>query len=99
MHKNEIDDYNWTSNSSVYNKLRKLSLEQLGEIHCGYCPYHKGENNTNKWYGTNFNINSGKKMKYPSWKLVSKNRKQWMKKKLKTIQFKGRYFNNVEIII
>ena len=40
----------WTTNSNLYRKLLKLKREQDGEIRCGYCPYHKYENDTRKPY-------------------------------------------------
>jgi len=84
--KNKRNDYNWTNNRSYYNKLRKFYLAVDGKISCSFDKYHKGENNTNNWYG-GFHDDNGyykeKKLKYPNWKLVSKNKKQWMNKKLK----------------
>jgi hypothetical protein len=68
--------YEWTNNRAYFNKLHKLALEQRGEIRCSYCGYHGGENSTTDWYVIHPN-GSGR---HPSWKLVSKNRKQWMKK-------------------
>lgn len=34
-------------NPTVYARLRKMHLERRGDIHCGYCRYHRGENRTN----------------------------------------------------
>jgi len=65
-----------TTNRYVFNKVYKINLERNGKIRCSYCPYHKGENKTTEWYG-GF---EGETIRYPNWKLVSKNRKQWMKK-------------------
>lgn len=82
-----IKEYKITTNRSVYNKLRKEYLEKEGKIHCSFCKYHKGENK-NSYYGgfvgkteskNNYKRN---KIKYPSWKLIGKNKKQWMFKKL-----------------
>lgn len=78
----EIEEYKTTTNRYVYNRLRKMNLEQTAEIHCSYCGYHKHENSTNKYYEGSY----GGKIKYPNWKLVSKNKKQWMMKKLKRKQ-------------
>lgn len=78
-----------TTNRYVYNRLYKLWLEDKGHIHCSLCGYNRGENDTRKLYGSPVNvrqlINKGKpaKDRYPNWKLVSKNRKQWMKKAMK----------------
>lgn len=79
---------NETTSRSEYNKVYKRYLENSGKIHCSFCSYHRGENDTRKWYGsTRFWSEDGEKsrVKYPSWKLVSKNRKQWMKKELRII--------------
>lgn len=68
--------YDWTTNRTAYNKARKRRLDSSGEIHCSYCSYNKGENSKIKWYY----IDENGKGRHPSWKLISKNRKQWMKK-------------------
>ena len=70
--------YDWTTNRKYYNKLRKLNLANCGDIHCPICRYHLGENSTLSFY--NIDSNGTRTNKYPSWKLVTKNRKQWMKK-------------------
>ena len=69
-----------TSNRSVYNKARKDYLEQKDCIQCSICCYHRGENDTRKYYGTVRSWYGGKKVRYPNWKLATKNRKQWMNK-------------------
>lgn len=79
-----------TTNRGEFNRAYKLFLEHSGKIHCSRCGYHRGENEYNKWYGgyiyeTKTNKNSGKHPRHPSWKLVSKNRKQWMKKPIKIV--------------
>jgi len=72
-----------TNNRYVYNRLRKTILELDAEIRCSRCGYHRGENETNRWYGSfSFHCEIGK-IHYPNWKLVSKNKKQWMDKGLK----------------
>ena len=69
-----------TTNSSEFNRAYKRYLEHRPNgIHCSYCKYHRNENRTTKYYG---GINE---IRYPNWKLVSKNRKQWMKKPVKVI--------------
>jgi hypothetical protein len=73
----EKREFRTTSNRSVFNKDYKRYLENVGKIFCSRCGYHKGENITHKVYGGFDGV------KYPSWKLASKNRKQWMKKNLK----------------
>ena len=87
-----MNEYSTTINRNVYNRLRKEYLEHSGEIRCSYCKYHKNENKKGKWYGgftdyskpeSEFICINPEKITYPSWKLVSKNKKQWMDKKLK----------------
>jgi hypothetical protein len=74
-----------TTNNSVFNKTRKRYLEDTGELRCSWCPYHGKENFTGNFYWI-----SRDRTKYPSWKLVSKNSKQWMKKPIKMITKKYR---------
>lgn len=88
------NEYKFTSNRAVYNKSRKHILEQRGKIRCAWCKYHKSENSTSEWYhprlvieythvpGKYFVLNG----KLPNWKLVSTNRKQWGKKKLRFVE-------------
>ena len=86
INRSRKDTLNWTTSRSYYNKLRKIKLEMGGEIRCSYCPYHKYENRTTKWYGsTNYIVNDEEiqlkeGFRKPSWKLATKNRKQWMAK-------------------
>lgn len=86
-----------TSNRKVFNRAYKRHLERTGKIRCSYCKYNRGENSTQKWYGCHWNDKMGDyDINYPSWKMVSKNRKQWMKKPIKFIESKhvnifGRY--------
>jgi hypothetical protein len=72
-----------TSNRCEFNRAYKSYLERKGKIHCSYCGYNRGENDSRKWYGTTLRLNDT--IRYPSWKLVSKNRKQWMDKDLNYI--------------
>jgi hypothetical protein len=67
-----------TTDNRTYNRAIKIYRENR-VIYCSYCAYHRGENQTSKWYGGYISEH----VKYPNWKLVSKNRKQWMKKPLK----------------
>lgn len=101
-----------TVNRSVYNKSRKIYLDNIGEIKCAICPYHKKENGDSKFYGIKSswdlkylssnirfipNIKDESRIigvRFPNWKLVSKNRKQWMKKPMKTRTIYYKYFNN-----
>ncbi len=74
-----------TTNRGEFNRVYKFHLEQKGRIRCSYCAYHCGENSSSKPYG-------GRKkddeydIRYPNWKLVSKNKKQWMKKPIKIVE-------------
>lgn len=105
-----IDEYRITSNNYVYNRLRKHYLANKGEIHCSFCGYHDNENNTTEWYGGYSTFGYGrdedgnklfskrvefKKIRYPNWKLVSKNGKQWMKKSMKTRLIRNDYYKFV----
>ena len=83
-----------TTNRSVFNRAYKSYLEHVGKIRCSCCKYHKGENDTDKWYGKLSSNDSD--IKYPSWKLVSKNKKQWMKKPIKIITESRRYGEYIE---
>ena len=66
-----------TTNSSVYRKARKIYLEQSGKIKCSICGFHRGENDTTKYYGTTRSWTGNDRIRFPSWKLISKNKKQW----------------------
>ena len=85
-----------TTNRGEFNRAYKQYLERKGRIHCAYCRYHRGENNYKSYGGhvyDDMETCSGKikgtNTRYPNWKLVSKNRKQWMPKPTK---FKLRYY-------
>ena len=66
-----------TTSRYEYNKARK---EFIGG--CTFCGYHRGCNITHNRYG-DFGHGKNEKLKLPNWKLVSKNEKQWMDKRLK----------------
>ena len=93
-----IEEYNWTTNRTVYSRSRKKNLEAKSEIYCSYCRYHGGENDKNKWYHIpkedvivpSYLVGLYNRKRMPNWKLVSKNRKQWMKKIFK---FENRSLN------
>lgn len=75
-----------TTLRSEYNKAYKQHLEAVGKIRCSWCSYHGGENDTRKWYGSRNwwkNPDTTISTRYPNWKLVSKNKKQWMNKNIK----------------
>lgn len=68
-----------TTNRGEFNRAYKAQLEATGKIFCSRCQYHCNENlHKKKWYG-----GYDGKIRYPNWKLVSKKRKQWMKKPMK----------------
>lgn len=66
-----------TTNRGEFNRAYKGYLERKGKINCSHCEYHDNENYTGNHYGGFEDV-----LKFPNWKLVSKNPKQWMKKKL-----------------
>jgi hypothetical protein len=68
-----------TDNSTVYRHTLRNYLYNYGV--CDYCKPHRGCNRRNHYGGF-----AHKKLKYPSWKLVSKNRKQWMDKPTKKLR-------------
>jgi hypothetical protein len=82
-----------TTNRGEFNRAYKQYLEhKKNGIHCSYCKYHLGDNFTEKWYGGYKVENVDKfKIRYPNWKLVSKNRKQWMKKPINISEEKCRW--------
>lgn len=84
---------NQTTNRGNFNRAYKQYLESKGKIRCCYCGYHHGENSTVKWYG-GFKENGEIDIRYPNWKLVSKNRKQWMKKPIEFSEEKRTRFAN-----
>ena len=85
-----IDEYRTTNNNSVYNKAKKEVLDHLGLIHCSRCSYNRGDNDKRKYYHVD-----GRR---PSWKLCTKNKKQWMPKNFKyEIRFEGTNWEYVVI--
>jgi len=72
-----------TTNRGEFNKAYKNYLANTGKIKCSHCGFHKGENKKDKEY---FSIQSeivgNKELNHPSWKLISKNEKQWMEKNI-----------------
>jgi len=70
-----------TTDRWTYNRLRKMQLERTGKIRCAWCAYHRGENDTNKWYGEIHRWRHEEhqsRVRRPNWKLTSKSAKQWM---------------------
>ena len=43
-----------TTNRAFYNKLIKKYRENVGDIRCSFCPYHKYENDTGSWEKKNW---------------------------------------------
>lgn len=81
-----------TTNRKVFNRAYKKYLECKGKIICSYCPYHRIENSIWKWYGGYFDENKNSyDIRYPNWKLVSKNRKQWMKKPIRIVEEESKF--------
>jgi len=73
-----------TTNRKTYNRAYKKHLYKKGKINCTYCPYNRGENRGGNWYAGVWKSKSKKyDIKHPSWKLATKNRKQWMKKNVR----------------
>jgi len=84
-----------TTNRYVFNRAYKEYLERKGKIRCSYCQFHKNENDNRKWYGgikhnefyddmlTCYGGVKETHTRYPNWKLISKNKKQWMNKGIK----------------
>mgnify|MGYP003658510660 CR=1 FL=1 len=72
-------EFYWTNNRKVEKRLRKVKLARGGYISCAWCGYHSGENNWDKTYGSRWTRN-GHIIRHPSWKLASRNSRQWMYK-------------------
>jgi len=86
-----------TTNRGEFNRAYKRYLEnQPNGIRCSYCKYHKGENGNKKWYGGFYDEKKNRyDITHPNWKLVSKNRKQWMKNSTKISERKSTHpFSN-----
>lgn len=82
--KNIVDN---TTNRGEFNRAYKKYLEGKGKISCTYCRYHRNENGKGRGcYGGYERTNGHIEITYPNWKLVSKNRKQWMEKPMKIIE-------------
>lgn len=87
-----------TTNRGEYNRARKAYLESKGEISCGYCKPNRGCNGRKKGKKS-YGGFEDEKLKYPSWKLTSKCRKQWMKKPLKFKTKEIKRFNTKYVTI
>lgn len=82
MNNRNRKEYENGTDRSSYNKLRKKFLSEQCDIRCSYCGWNSGENSSDKWYGSSKTLdeNPPENMKFPSWKLATKNRKQWQEK-------------------
>jgi len=83
-----------TGNRKVFNRAYRQYLDGKEGL-CTYCSPHGGCNSKKKWYGGW--KEDAKPVKYPNWKLVSKNCKQWIKKPM-IIDVQPSRFNNGTII-
>ena len=88
------DEYRQTTNRSVYNKLHKEIYAR-----CAYCKWHGSNSENDAWKYFFVYLEDDVKSRwfrkrkkgegrFPNWKLVSKNEKQWMQK---PIVLKRRY--------
>jgi hypothetical protein len=81
-----MNELRTTTNRYVYNRLIKQFIANKEGL-CTYCKYHRNENQTSKSYdghlNDDFTFNKNLKLTIPNWKLVSKNKKQWMGKKIR----------------
>ena len=86
MKENRFNLYRWTADSRTYRMLRRHDKTK--------CPYCLPNGGCNTWgkkrsYDKSIGVNRDgsikyeTEFKYPSWKLSTKNRKQWMEKNLK----------------
>lgn len=71
------------SDSKTYKRKLKGYV-----CHCSYCGYHRNENYRGKHYTT---LRSIEHLKFPNWKLVSKNEKQYVPNTIEVFE----YVNNV----
>lgn len=80
------NEYTTTTNTRLFNILHKAT-----HARCSHCTWHT------RWYGYQnendswkfYNVDSKKEKpytRYPSWKLVSKQKKQWLPKNLLYIE-------------
>lgn len=94
--KNVVDS---TTNRYEFNRAYKEYLERKGKIHCSRCRVHKNENLTSKWYGGRYEEKLSKyKIRYPNWKLVSKNSKQWMYKPIEITEEVSKYDSKITYV-
>jgi len=82
-----------TTNRGEFNRAYKQYLERTGNIRCSYCRYHTNDNGKNRGYYGGFSEKRTRHetIRYPNWKLVSRNRKQWGDKQLVFTTTKQRF--------
>jgi hypothetical protein len=93
-----FNEYRETTNSSVFRKLHKIRYAS-----CSYCSWHPRtfdhSSENDQWDSYYIDFHPDEKRNYtkiPSWKLCSKNRKQWMHKPLKLVKqnWRWRHWND-----
>lgn len=79
MNNRNRKEYKNSTNRTVYNRLRKKYLAEQAIIRCSYCGWNSNENSTDRWYGfrREWDKEEPTYLRFPSWKLATKNRKQW----------------------
>jgi hypothetical protein len=86
-------EYRETTNSYIFNRLHKEY-----QASCSRCKWHGYHSENKRWKDYSYRDYSevpeekskfGRTPTYPSWKLVSKNKKQWMQKPIKKVFDKG----------
>ena len=82
-----FDEFNWTTNNYVYNRVR-IPYHST----CGWCGLGSRCNKRykQKWYHGEDNSKRRKDNRFPNWKLVSKNKKQWQDKPIWKKYYKRR---------
>lgn len=98
IHKSVENEYEWTTNRKLYNQHRKRRLEH-DKIKCARCPYNRVENWKGKHYGGTVLEGDESDITYPSWKLSTKNRKQWERKTYKIFKTESRMRGFVHVDI
>ena len=84
---NYIDNDKETWIDPGYQKKKyKSDLEKASKIKCSFCKYNRCENQKYKSYG-----GYDEELKWPNWKLVSKNKRQWNDKPIKISYSTSRY--------
>ena len=71
----EREDMDWTTNRNLHKKFRMKD-----ELSCSYCGPNRGCNRKGKRHYGGKEKDGVLDLRYPSWKLATKNRKQWYPK-------------------